>query len=332
MDLAANGWFEPADEIWNDDVFELFPSFFVDSMVTDVDPSLDEEHIYGSPAVSEAHAMNYNPDLLEELGFDRDFYDNPTWSEIREVSEEAQSQSDDLYGYVWYGQGDRYPVYPWLMQTWSYGGRTVQDDGTVVFNTEEGVRALEWQRQMIDDGLVPDVQQYGEGGPQDLFLGEGVVGFTGGTDMMGLAFEEWGEDTSRYAMGIPPQGEDGEQVTYMNTDFFVVNRAAPDEKKRAALIYMDSERAAVMEAEEFDQEGNFPTNSQTWEHDKLQDHRFSDTAQAVAENAYAELWPNQMQTFDALVTNLQQCWLGQKDPQTALDDAQAEVDSILEQN
>lgn len=331
MDFVANGWFEPADILWSSQAYDAFPPYYETDAKTDLDPSLDGEHSYVSPHIAEGHAMNYNPELLSDLGFPEDFYDDATWADVREVSEEAAAQSKDYFGYVWYGKGNRYPVYPWLSQLKSYGGAIVQQNGDVVFNSDEGVRALEWQRQMIDDELVPDVLQYGEGGPQDLFLGERLVGFVGGADIMGLALSEFGEDTNKYSMGLPPSGAEGDSVAYMNTDFLAINRAAPVEKKRAALIYMDGRRSAVCGAYEFDMEGNFPVNSNAWEHPILSNQRFASTAERVTRNMQVELWPNQIRTYDAVVRELQEVWLQQKEPQEALDDVQSRVDDIMGQ-
>ncbi|WP_226482846.1 ABC transporter substrate-binding protein [Natrinema amylolyticum] len=332
MDFVSQGWLEPVDNLWTEEAYELFPPYFQDQLTTDVDQSLDGEHTYISVAISEAHGLNYNPTVLQELGFDADFYDSATWADIREVCEEADSHSGDYHGWVWYGSGNRYPVYPFLRQTWSRGGSFVQDDGTVVVNNDAAVTTLEWQSQMIADGLLPDVMQYGEGGPSDLFLGGNLAGFGGSIGLMGLAREEWGEDTDQYDIALLPRGENGEHVSYMNTDFLAINRFAPPEKKRAGMVFMDGGRSAIASAQEYDQEGNYPANTMAWEHELLSDAQYKETAQRIGETAKVELWPNQIETYDSLVTQLQEAWLGQKSPQEALDSAQSEVDSILEQN
>lgn len=332
MDFVAQGWLEPVDELWTEEAYEPFPPYFQNQLTTDVDQSLDGEHTYISVAISEAHGLNYNPAVLEELGFPTDFYDGATWSDIREVCEEASSHSGDYHGWVWYGSGNRYPVYPWLRQTWSRGGSFVQDDGTVVLNNDAGVAALEWQSQMIADGLLPDVMQYGEGGPADLFLGGNLAGFGGSIGISALALEEWGEDTDQYDVALLPRGENGEHVSYMNTDFLALNRFAPPEKKRAGMIYMDGGRSAIASAQEYDQEGNYPANTTAWDHELLADAKFKEIAKEIGETAKVELWPNQIETYDALVSRLQEAWLGNVSPQEALDSAQADVDDILDQN
>ncbi|WP_424000240.1 extracellular solute-binding protein [Haloarcula salina] len=330
LNFVAGAWLEPVDELWNDEAYEPFPPYFKEQLTTDVDPSLDGEHVYSSVAISEGHTLNYNPALLEELGFPKDFYDEATWADIREVCEEASAHSEDYYGFVWWGKGNRYPIYPWLQQTWSRGGELVQDDGSVVVNSDAGVAALEWQQQMIEEGLVPDIMQYGEGGLADLFLGEGLAGYVGSIGMMSLAYDEWGEDTDQYMMGLPPKAEGGERVSYMNTDLLAINRAAPPAKKRAAMVYMDGARSAIASAQEYDQEGNYPANANAWETDLLADAHHKEKAQQIAGLAKVELWPNQIETYDALISQLQSAWLGQKSAQAALDDAQTKVENIAD--
>jgi multiple sugar transport system substrate-binding protein len=332
LSFVAQGWLEPVDELWTDEVYESFPPYFKDEATTGVDPSIEGEHTYVSVGIAEGHGLNYNPAVLEELGFPADFYAKPTWSDVREVCEEAKSR-EGYYGWVWYGKGNRYPVYPWLRQTWSRGGDIVRDDGRVVVNGDASVATVEWQQQMIEENLVPDPLQYATGGPADLYLGEGLAGFVGGLGMIGLLRKQWGDDfTEQYDVGLPPKSPNGERISYMNTDFLTINRAAPPDKKRAAMVYMDGARSAIASAHEYDMEGNFPTNLNAWELDLLDDAKFKEKAQQIGDIAEAELWPNQIETFTVLISHLQAAWLGKESPQAALDAAQSEIDEIMGQN
>ncbi|WP_206742060.1 extracellular solute-binding protein [Haloferax sp. ATB1] len=332
MDFVAEGWLEPVDELWDDSAYGLFPPYFKDQLTTGIDPSLEGEHTYIGVALSEAHWFNYSPKVLKELGFEGDFLEESTWEDVREVCEEASSHSEDYFGFAWWGKGNRYPIYPWLLMTWSRGGSFVQDDGTVVVNSDEAVAALEWQRTLIDEELVPNVAQYGEGGLADLFLSGKLAGYVGKPGMMQLAYEEWGDDTDKYDVALPPKSAGNERVSYMNTDFLAVNRAAPPEAKRAAMVYMDGSRSAVASAQEYDMEGNYPANKEAWNTEILADARHGEKARRNAEIAKVELWPKQIQTYDALISQLQSVWLQDKTAQAALDEAQSKIDGILEQN
>lgn len=332
MDFVAESWLEPVDELWNDEAHGLFPPYYKDQLTTGIDPSLDGKHTYVGVALSEAHWFNHSPKVLTELGFKPDFLKESTWADVREVCEEASSHSGNYFGFAWWGKGNRYPIYPWLLMTWSRGGKFVQDDGTVVVNSKEAVAALEWQRKLIDDGLVPNVMQYGEGGLADLFLSGKLTGYVGKPGMMQLAYEEWGEDTNKYDVALPPKAAGNDRVSYMNTDFLAINRAAPPEKKRAAMVYMDGSRSAIASAQEYDKEGNYPANSAAWDTKLLSNARHGEKARQNAKIAKVELWPKQIQTYDALIGQLQKVWLQQKSAQAALDDSQKEIDNILSQN
>lgn len=334
MDFIEPGWIEPVDVLWNEAAYEYFPRAFKEEFETDIDVTADEPHQYISVAIAEGSVRNYRPDLLEELGFEPDFLKRPTWDDVREVCEEADSQNKEYYGHVWYGGGVRYPSYPWMLKVWSQGERVVQD-GEVIFNSDAGVNALEWQVKLIEDGLVPEVTQYGQGGPEDLFLGDRVVSYVGGSKMIPRALEQIGEPGEKYALGLPAKsGEDGEHATFLGTDTLLINRFAPAEKKKAAMIYQDGTRSAEASAREFTSEGNMPSNSYVWGMDSVQEEApFKEIPQEAIKNAREGLWPRQIQTIEgALVPNLQAAWSQQKDPQTALDDAQEEVDGILQQN
>lgn len=332
MDFVEPGWLEPVDRLWteDEDVFQYFPKAYENEFFTDIDVSMEGEHNYMSVAISEGSVRNYRPDLLEDLGFERDFLKRPTWEDVREVCVEAKEQNKDYYGHVWYGGGVRYPSYPWMLKVWSQG-ETVVKDGKVIFNSDAGVKALRWQRQLIEEDLVPDVQQYGQGGPEDLLLGDGVVGYNGGSKMIPMALDQLGED--KYELGLPAKkGSNGEHATFLGTDCLCLNRFAPPEKKRAALLYMDGARSAEASAQEFVQEGNMPTNSAAWDLDVVQNEvPFKEIPQEAIQNAREGLWPRQIQTIEALVPELQAAWAGKKSPRKALDDAQEAVDEILRQ-
>ncbi|WP_433632614.1 extracellular solute-binding protein [Halomicrococcus sp. NG-SE-24] len=336
LDFVEPGWLEPVDDLWNNKAYEYFPRAFKEEFVTDIDASRDGEHIYMSVAIAEGSLQNYRPDLLQELGFEADFLKRPTWSDIREVCEEAKSQSKDYHGYVWYGGGVRYPSYPWMLRVWSQGENIVKDDGTVVVNSEAGVNALEEQVNLIEENLVPDVLQYGQGGPEDLFLSDRVVSYVGGSKMIPMALEELGAPGEAYDLGLPAKADNnGEHTTFIGTDCLCINRYAPAKKKRAAKVYLDGARSAEAEAQEFIQEGNMPTNSAAWdivEQEQEEITHFKDIVQESIQNAREGMWPRQIQTIEeAIVPNLQKAWGGNTKPKAALNNAQEMIDGVLDQ-
>jgi len=333
LDMVQPGWLEPIDELWTQDVLDNFPAAWEEDFYTDIDASLDDEHIYGSHAIAEGFFLHHRKDYLRELGFEEDHLMEATWSDLREVCEEARDQDADFTPYVWQGAGSRGPPQWWIVKVRSQGRDIIQDDGKVLFNSEEGIRALEWQVSLIEDDLVPNPLEFSTGNAADLFLQGDVLAYELGSKLMGSSLEEIGEPGTKYQIAQLPMADEGPDPYHASSileDLFCINRFASEEKKRAAMIYADSERSAEMDAEEWTQENNMPTNPNAFQ--LVQDAPFSDILGKVMENAKDEIWPQQGQTINLLSEELQAAWGGEKSPQEALDDAQEQVDDILNQN
>ena len=331
MSLVQPGWLEPVDELWPDEVVNEFPAAWEEDFYTDVDATLDGEHIYGSHAVAEGFFLHHRADYLEQLGFPKDFLVEPTWEDLEEVCRETQSADVDFAPYVWQGAGPRSPPTWWIVKTRSQGRDIIQDNGRVLFNSEEGRRALRWQRQLVEEGLVPNPLEFSTGNGADLFLQGGLLAYELGGKLMASSLETY-EPGSQYQLGLPPRATEGPDPYHASAileDLICINRFAPEEKKRAAMVYLDAGRSAEFDREEWVQEGNMPANPAAFE--QLEDAPFFDVLDQGLRNAKDEIWPSQIQTINALSEQLQQAWGGEKAPQAALEDAQAEVDAVLDQ-
>lgn len=327
MDLVQPGFLEPTDDIWTEEMYNAFPDSYRQSFTTGIDSTIDGEHIYGSHTIAEGFFLHSRTDFLEEMGFPADFLKRPTWSDLREVAEEAKNK--EYWGYSWVGAGPRSPPRWWQMKVESQGGQIVQDDGTVVFNSPEGVRALEWQKKLIDDKLVPNPTQYADAGNADLFLQNRLVAYETGADLMRSAEESIGFDN--YQLGAPPKADEGPEPRHAaqtQTDLICINRFSTPEKKRAAMIYLDANRSAEFDTEEWVQEGNMPSNPKSIENI---DSPFNETLGFVMDIATDTVWPQQIQTLTTLSEELQQVYANRKTPKEALDAAQETVDGILNQ-
>lgn len=327
MDLVQPGFLEPVDDLWDEGTLDAFPASYRRNFTTGLDSTLDGDHIYASHAVAEGFFLHHRTDYLEEMGFPSDFLKRPTWSDLREVCEEADGR--DYYGYAFMGNSPRQTPMNWIVKVRSQGGSVVEDDGTVVFNSDEGVRALEWMKQLIDDDLVPNPLEYADAGLNDLFLQGNLVSYDTGGDLLQSSEESIGYDN--YDVGAPPQADEGPEPQFAaltQTDAICINRFASPEKKRAAMIYLDANRSAEFDSQEWEMEGNMPSNPVSL--DSI-DTPFDDTLEFVMDRATDALWPQQVQTLNALTEEMQQVYSDQKSPQQALDDAQAQVDGILNQ-
>ena len=341
MDFVEPGWLEPLDNYWHetDGVLDIMPDLYGKDggFTTGLDSSMEGEHVYAGHYTSQGHFMHYRPDVLEELGFDPNLFNGVKtdydWSDCYEVFKAAKEQKD-MYGFVWVGKTPRHAVRWWITDVLAQGGKIVQEDGTVVFNSKEGREAARWEQKLVQEGLTPNILEMAQGAAIDSFLSGDTLAITHGGKVRASALEALGPEGEKYAMGLPPKadrGPDPWHATLQVEGLFIVNRFAPPEKKKAALLYLDAQSAAVSHVQEFVMEGNMASNTKAF--NALQSRtKYADVLRRWAEIAVEPLWPRQLQTQNALAVELQRVWGGEKDVKPALEDAQAKVDKILNQD
>jgi multiple sugar transport system substrate-binding protein len=97
--------------------------------------------------------MNWRTDWFAEVGVKK-FPD--TWEELYEVGKKLKAK-DHPFGFeLGHGFGDNHGwIYPLL---WSYGGHEVEADGkTVVIDSDETARAVDFARKFFKDTMLDDV-------------------------------------------------------------------------------------------------------------------------------------------------------------------------------
>jgi len=149
----------------------------------------------------------YNKELFEAAGLNPD--EPPqTWDEMVAASEQL-SNGTDKWGYEFFTQpGDTGEGVTWQFQVflWQAGGEFLtEDNAAAAFNSEAGINALTFWRDLIVDELAP-LGPWGE-------FGKGNVGMVmDGSWMVGI----WRTDAP-FDFGVAPMPipEGGEQATNM---------------------------------------------------------------------------------------------------------------------
>src|SRR5437763_10733123 len=107
----------------------------------------------GVPFSNIGQLMNWRTDYFKEVGVTK-FPD--TWEELYEVGKKLKVK-DHPFGFeLGHGVGDNHGwIYPLL---WSYGGHEVEADGkTVVIDSDETARAVDFARKFFKDSMIDDV-------------------------------------------------------------------------------------------------------------------------------------------------------------------------------
>ena len=152
-------------------IFLLYPFLFSDKLmdVSDIAEEIGKQQGGWYPAAKEAgivngqwkaiphsnigQLMNWRTDWFAEVGVKK-FPD--TWEELYEVGKKLKAK-DHPFGFeLGHGFGDNHGwIYPLL---WSYGGHEVEADGkTVVIDSDETAKALDFARKFFKDCMFDDV-------------------------------------------------------------------------------------------------------------------------------------------------------------------------------
>lgn len=106
--------------------------------------------IYGLPIAVSARAMYYNKTIFDKAGISRP---PVTWPELKEVAKTIKEKVPEAQPFgipmtTW--EGEQFFAY----FLWSWGGKFFNDEGKFVINSPEGVEALQFMVDLVEEGLT----------------------------------------------------------------------------------------------------------------------------------------------------------------------------------
>lgn len=220
----------------------------------------------------------------------------------------------------------------------SEGGQLFNDDWSPAFNSEAGVRALDWFVKMYESGAVPK-------GTTSYLWDELGAGFASGTVALNLDWPGWAgyfndPESSKVANNVgvvvQPQGSAGIRTGWSGHHGFSVTESCENKEAAASLVaYLTNEESQMLESAN----GPLPTRKAVWTH--VVEQAGSDpyraevlTAfQAAAEHAFpAPKTPYWIEATNVIYPELQAAILGDKTSAEALEVASEAVDEIMQEN
>lgn len=330
--FVTNDYLQPLDAMWPDDsMWEPYQPLMQQSFTY-------QQNAWVGPNTLEGSVIHVRPDLMRQQGVDESIITSIrdgeySWDDIETVMQAFQGT--DVFGWAYRGASRVYTYRDWLKMFYQAGGDIVSDDGTVTFNSEAGVFALEKMVEYLDDGLVPDsVVNFGQGNLADGFLSGQFAMVPVFGDLVPQAVDQLDED--QYFPTVSPLGwSDAPNPTragIASPNGVSINRNAPVEKKLAATLYLDARLSYTNAWYEYTYEGN-----QSYVQRVYNDAVEADAAayseirgRALSQNK-VEIFPQSRALKQRVSQEIQGALAGQKDPQTALDDAQEFTNTVLGQ-
>jgi multiple sugar transport system substrate-binding protein len=332
-EFVQQGFLEVTDVLYPDGAFDPYIPGLQSLVRWDLDETRDGTHTYGYPNIGEASMGHMRPDLLEEQGIDPTRLEEEGWSWdlLEEIM--AAFEGTDVFGYAYYAGTSTYLAISFRELLFQQGGRMVQDDGTVVMNSEEAVRVVRKMKEWRDKGWVPgDVLSYTEGSQIDLFLSGKLAFTTAFSDFVPRSLDQY-EAGSEYRVVVPPRANAGPSPTQAGLiapNSTSINRFSDTGHKLAAMLYGDLKLSYLVQWWEFTYEGNISYASQVYDDASENDFvTFGDAIGNAVENGVLELFPQMQSVFQQMLSPVQRAIQGNITPQAAMDQVQEFVDEEI---
>lgn len=135
-----------------------------------------EGTLYSAPILIQASPTFVNQKIMDEIGMEGP----TTWDEMRAVGEATKEAGYYLTEY----SGIATLNHNYYMYLWQAGGKVLNDDmSAAAFNTAEGLEALEFVKEMVDNGWVPTEPISVEQPFEQTDLAQGNTAYSLGTNL-----------------------------------------------------------------------------------------------------------------------------------------------------
>ncbi|ESS10725.1 MAG: ABC-type sugar transport system, periplasmic component [uncultured archaeon A07HR60] len=330
--FVEQGYLATTDALYPEGSFDPYVPALQSLVQWDLDSTREGTFTYGYPNIGEASVGHLRTDLVEEQGLDPErFQGQWSWDLINELGEAFAGT--DVNAFAFYAGTSTYLAYAFRELLFQQGGSMIQDDGTVVMNSDPAVQAVQQMKDWIDAGYVPeDVVTYGEGDIIDLFSAGKVAYTTAFTDFIPRLLEEY-EPGTEYQVVTPPAANTGPSPTQSGLiapNTTSINTFGSTGQKLAGLLYGDLKLSYFTQWMEFTYEGNISYMDKVYTDSAEADFvTFGDAIGNAIQNGQLELFPQMSSVFQRMLSPIQAALQGDRSPQDAMDEVQSFVDENI---
>lgn len=290
---------------------------------------------YGIPWQRSTIILYYNKDAFKEVGLDPET-PPATWAQLEEFASKLTKVENGVtsrYGIQIPSDTAGYAY--WMLQTFctqQNGFNLMNQDGTeVYFNDPRTIKAITFWKSLSDKGYQPPTVTAWSTTPTDFLEQKAAMIYHTTGNLTNI------RKNAKFSFGTAmlPAGESRGSPTGGGN--FYLFKGVPDEETKAAYTFIkwmtnNPERVAQWSIDT----GYVATRPEAYETERMKKY-VADFPQALVardqlEHGYAEFSVyDQGNVQKALDDAIEMIMSGQKDPKTALDEAQARADEILKQ-
>lgn len=330
LGMINNDFLEPLDDrIDNAETFSR--SDFTRERKFDI-ASAGGDTTYGVPFMS-GHwgSLYYNPDMLEEAGYDPEEPNFRTWPEFLDVARDVK----DAVGVQPVGLSGADHIQ--TTAQWSGFYHTTGEDSWLtddrsdtLLDDDPGIEAAQFAQTAVEDDLLPQGTVNMNGiDLRELFKSEELFAYQTGGWEKAILDDELPDDVN-YGITWNPQAPDGRASGFSGGWFFVIPRGADNQDQAWQLI------EHVMQVDKITEWAQLPpilTDGLENRFDGFQDGLGRDVGDIFIEEilnaAFPTIHANQGQMWSAQRQEYQQLLLGNKDAEQAMSDLAGSIRDLL---
>jgi multiple sugar transport system substrate-binding protein len=313
-DFVSSGWLEPIG--LGDSHMGKFPDSLTDLVTFD-------GQVYMAPEFGKWGSFVYDEQYLSEQGIDAA---PDTWDDLITVGEQLSSDGKATFSFTW----DNKDVFTFKQFLYQAGGQLF--DGNEPAFADAGQDVLDFFTELREKGILPDgISSMGEGGVGDSFIAGEIAMAESWTPLgsRALGADGWGEE--RVGSAKPPKGPGGSRATFQDTNGIAIS--AFSERKGAAKKFAEFMTTTESSKQNMLVEGNPAVVPEVYEDSNIQSEYPSwllEDMKYNLEHAQSETYLAQPQVDDYLSEQITPALLGDKDPQTALKDAEDNITRLYQ--
>ncbi len=271
------------------------------------------------PDVASARMMAYNTDLFEQAGVAEP---PSTWDELEAASQQINDLGDDIYAYGM-PLGEEEAQVEASLWLWGLDGTWAQGE-ELVANQPDAVEAFTEMKSFIDEGYTqPNVGSTNRQDAVDLFNNGRLAMLLMHTGVLAQTDADYPEINYELA---PVPSRDGSPVALGVTDFIVAFDNQDEDRKQATGAFLDMFYDDENYENWYQGTGLMPVTSTMIEQAAEEADHFAPFYEALSEVSFLPVgnprWDVLQAALQGTAGNLES-----EDPETVLEDIQAQVDA-----
>ncbi|MES2764553.1 MAG: sugar ABC transporter substrate-binding protein [Bacteroidota bacterium] len=279
--------------------------------------------LYAAPWTVDTRVLFYNKDLLKKAGLPDAA--PVTIDEMLASAEKVQATDSKVYGFGANG-ADPHRLYKKILPVmWSMGGEVFDAQGKTVLNSAQNIAALEKYVALSRTGLVETQRQI------DAAFAQGNVAFwNSGSWLIDKISRE--NPSLNYGVAVLPAGASGKGVSFAGGEYLAISNGTKQEELAKNFLKFMSDGENALAFCKTVKEAGFPADAGYYNHDYFKSVKYRPVFTEQLKNSkMTPVNPEWLEIEEILENAVVQALYGEKSPKAALNEAQAAVSSIAQQ-